>query len=178
MADPAGNRPAPSPDAVESIRFFETLPTDPAPQGRTEVSPPRLEPAEIVPIRDPGPSAPSVGRAVPASEPVDARPATTGAGEQLARLEDKASRIEEKLARSEAQTQRVVDRFEMAAGRMAEVALQSDLNAVRAELGFVARRVRALPGFAALMTTAVVTALLTAAIFVAILRYVPGLLAR
>lgn len=95
--------------------------------------------------------------------------------EQLARIEDKTSRIEEKFARSEAAMQRVVDRFDAASGRMSEMALQSELAAVRGEVAYVARRVRGIPGVAALAVTAVATAVLTAVVILLLLRYVPGL---
>ena len=94
--------------------------------------------------------------------------------EQLARIEDKTSRIEEKFARSEAAMQRVVDRFDAASGRMSEMALQSELAAVRGEVAYVARRVRGIPGVTALAVTAVATALLTAVVILLLLRYVPG----
>ena len=100
------------------------------------------------------------------------------AGDQLARLEDKTARIEEKLSRFEAANQRVVDRFELASGRMGEVALGSDLSALRQEVGFLSRRVRKTAGFGAVVAGAVIGAVLSAALIVATLRYAPGLLAR
>ena len=110
---------------------------------------------------------------VPAT-PTDA-PVERAGYEQLARIEDKTSRIEEKFARSEAAMQRVVDRFDAASGRMGEMALQSELAAVRGEVAYVARRVRGIPGVAALAVTAVATAVLTAIVMLLLLRYVPGL---
>lgn len=98
--------------------------------------------------------------------------------EPLARIEDKTSRIEEKLARSEAAMQRVVDRFEMASGRMNEVATQAELAAVRGEVSFIARRVRSVPGWTALLVSSLVTAALTAVAVVLVLRYLPGGLPR
>ena len=98
--------------------------------------------------------------------------------DQLARIEDKTSRIEEKFARSESSMQRVIDRFDHATGRMGEVALQSDLAAVRGEVAFIARQVRKVPSFGTLALTAIGTAVLTALVFVALLRFVPGLLVR
>lgn len=96
--------------------------------------------------------------------------------EQLARIEDKTARIEEKYARSENFMQRVGDKVDAATGRMGEVALQSDLKAVRAELTSMARRVRGLPGLGALVVTALVTAVLTTALVLAAQKYgVPGL---
>ena len=100
------------------------------------------------------------------------------AHDQLARIEDKTARIEEKFARSEALLQRVQDKVEAATGRMGEVASQADVMALRNQIGGVADRVRRVPGFGALLATSVITALLTAAITVALLKYVPGLLTR
>lgn len=111
-------------------------------------------------------------------EPAPVSQASSSVGDQLARLEDKTSRIEEKLARAEASTQRVVDRFEASSHRMSEVAQQSDLVATRNDVKYIARRVKALPGFAALILASVVTAVLTAILTIAIVRYMPGLLAR
>ena len=104
------------------------------------------------------------------SEPVGAEP--------LARIEDKASRIEEKLARSEASMQRVVDRFELASARMNEVALQADLTALRNEVAAVSRRVRRSAGPGALALTAIATAILSAVAVVLAMRYAPALIAR
>lgn len=147
-----------------------------------------LTAARLEPIVDPGPgtapylppSGPAPATAAPpVSSPATAEPTPPQAiADQLARLEDKTARIEEKLSRAEASTQRVVDRFEASSHRMSEVAQQSDLAAVRGDLKFVARRVRNLPGFTALVLSAVITALLTSALTIAIIRYLPGLLAR
>lgn len=98
--------------------------------------------------------------------------------EQLARLEDKTARIEEKLSRSEAFTARVIDRFEGASLRMSEVAQQSELAAVRSETKFIARRVRGLPSFPALLLSSVATAVLTAIVTVLIIRILPALIGR
>lgn len=143
------------------------------------LSAPRAEPASNNGTRTAEPEI-----IVPAPTPTSA-PASPFAGherpvgtEPLARIEDKTSRIEEKLARSEASMQRVVDRFELASARMGEVALQSDMSAVRTEVSYVARKVRRVPGPATLFATAVVTAALTAIAVVLVLRYVPGALPR
>jgi hypothetical protein len=100
------------------------------------------------------------------------------ASEPLARIEDKTSRIEEKLARSEDFLQRVVGRFELATNRMNEVATQAELAAVRGEVSFISRRVRKVPGWTALLGSSLVTAFLTAIVFIVLLRFFPGLLAR
>lgn len=107
------------------------------------------------------------------------QPAGSGStADQLARLEDKTARIEEKLSRSESSTQRVVDRFEAASHRMSEVAQSSELAALRGDVKYVAKRVRSLPGFGALVVTAVITAVLAAALTILVLRYMPGLTVR
>lgn len=142
----------------------------------------------IQPIVDPGPASapPSVEelRAVvgaapppPPPEPAQVQPVSS-AQELLARLEDKTARIEEKLSRSESFTARVIDRFENASLRMSEVAQQSELAAVRSETKFIARRVKSLPGFSAVILSSVVTAVLTAILTVLIIRFLPGLIGR
>jgi hypothetical protein len=139
-------------------------------------APPRPTEPEIV-VPAPTPTSPpsangvhAMGAAVSAKADVPAEP--------LARIEDKTSRIEEKLARSEDAMQRVVGRFEMASNRMSEVASQTELAAVRGEVSFVARRVRRLPGWTALVGSSVLTAVLTAVVVILLLRYFPGALAR
>lgn len=143
--------------------------------------------ARIEPILDsgPAPAPPTVEelRAIvspppPAVHAVPADRPGSSLQEQLARLEDKTARIEEKLSRSESFTARVIDRFEGASLRMSEVAQQSELAAVRSETKFIARRVRALPGFPAFLLSSVATAVLTAVLTVLIIRYLPGLIGR
>ena len=145
--------------------------------------------SRIEPILDPGrgPAVDTVPPVAPPPSPVSppalatAEPAAAGSvaiTDQLARLEDKTARIEEKLARAESSTQRVVDRFEASSHRMSEVAQQSDLMAVRGDVKYIARRVRNMPGFPALVFAAVITAVLAAVLMIAILRYMPGLLVR
>ena len=129
-------------------------------------------PRTIVPAAEPS------SRAVVAEPAQDRSPMDRDRYEQLARLEDKTSRIEEKYARSEAMMQRVADKIEIATARMGEVALQSDLAAIRGEVGVIGRRIKGLPGVSGLVVTAVLTAILTAVLMVAIIRYMPGLLGR
>ncbi len=147
--------------------------TAPRPETTSALRP--TEPEIIVPAPS-GTGAPtsngalSPGVAVPTSGGVSSEP--------LARIEDKTSRIEEKLARSEDAMQRVVGRLETAAGRMNEVASQAELAAVRGEVSFIARRVRSVPGWTALVGSSVLTAILTAVVIILLLRYFPGALAR
>lgn len=123
---------------------------------------------------------------IPASSPVDAPPATVSnvparaepavtpgaspVGDQLARIEDKCARIEDKYARSEALLSRVDDKIEGAANRMNEAARQSDLAALRSEVRAIGDRTRRLPGAGALVLTAVITALLTVVLMIAVQR--------
>ena len=72
----------------------------------------------------------------------------------------------------------MIDRFESASQRMSEVAQQSELSAVRSEVKFIARRIRTLPSFPALLISSVLTAVLTAVLTVLIIRYMPGLIGR
>ena len=140
---------------------------DPGPTSGPVLAAERRETAALRDAVQPPPAlpAPSVDRPSPVQE-------------QLARLEDKTARIEEKLSRSESATQRVVDRFEAASHRMSEVAQQSDLAAVRSDVKFIARRIRNMPGMSAMVLTAIVSSLLTAAMTAAIFRYLPYLLNR
>jgi len=110
---------------------------------------------------------------LPASSPA------RSALDQLSRIEDKAARIEEKYARTETLLLRVEDRLGDTAGRMSEAARQADLDALRQEVAAFSRRFRNLPGLTSLVMTAIVTALLSSAITVALLKYgLPGVLPR
>ncbi len=156
---------------MSEMRADPTLdPVPPPPEGVPVI--PASRPVEIVPSRQ-APERPNADRS--GSE----RQVSQGLGtDQLARIEDKAARIEEKFARQESTAQRVLDKLELATSRMGEVALQSEVAALRGEMATIVRRTRRLPGTAALFTASVVTALLTAVIVIALVRYVPGLLAR
>lgn len=110
----------------------------------------------------------SVPPAPTAAEPL---PAQGERLDQLSRIEDKTARIEEKYARTESSMQRVQDKVEAAMGRMTEAARHADLVVVRERVDEVARRVRRLPGLNSLVFTAIVTALLTAAIVLAAQKY-------
>ena len=102
------------------------------------------------------------------AQPPSEAPGSRSALDQLSRIEDKTARIEEKYARSEAILQRVGSTVEAATSRMNEVASQAELAALRDQ-------VRRLPGTGALFMVSIVTALLTAALVYALLRYgVPG----
>lgn len=140
-------------------------PLSPSPEGTPVI--PASRPVEIVPSRQ-----------TPERASAE-RPDPEGFGtDQLARIEDKAARIEEKFARQESTAQRVLDKLELATSRMGEVALQSEVAALRGEMAAIARRTGRLPGLAALFAASVVTALLTAVIVIALVRYLPGLLVR
>jgi hypothetical protein len=94
--------------------------------------------------------------------------------DQLSRIEEKTARIEEKYARTETGMQRVQDKVEAAMGRMSNAAQQSDLAIVRERVDELARRVRRLPGLNALVFTALVTAILAAALVLAAQKYLLG----
>ena len=98
-------------------------------------------------------------------------PGTRPALDQLSRIEDKAARIEEKIARSEAMMQRVSDVVDAATSRMQDVASHAEVAALRGEVNAMAAQVRRLPGKTALVSVAIVTALLTAAIVLGIIKF-------
>jgi hypothetical protein len=103
-------------------------------------------------------------------------PADQPSIDQLSRIEGKATRIEEKYARTETLMQRVQDKVEAATGRISETALQSDLVIVREKVEGAVRGVRRVPGLISLVFTAIVTALLAAALTVAAIKYLPGII--
>ena len=151
------------------------------------LSPTRTEPVILraSPADRPGervievaPSQPAATQVAPPPTDPDVAAGPASGLDQLSRIEDKTARIEEKYARSEARMQRVVDKVDTAMDRMGNVALQSDLAAVRGEVGIISRRIKRLPGFGAMLLTAAVTAVLTAGIIIALLRFYPALLAR
>jgi hypothetical protein len=149
MSDTLSTRPVAPPLAYRpEDRVIEIAPT-----GEAEIVP--VEPQSRLP-----------------AAPVEPLPHTESSGiDQLSRIEDKTARIEEKYARSEARMQRVVDKVDAAMDRFGNVALQSDLSAVRGEVGLINRRLKKLPGFGAMLLTSLVTAILTAAIIVLLYRY-------
>jgi hypothetical protein len=143
---------------------------DPKSQGvsalKAAVEQPKPAPASPAPA--PAPAAAPVGEPAPPPRPAGL--------EQLFRIEEKVARIEEKYARSEALLQRVEAKMDAWAGRAAEGARQADLVAARDQMTGLTRSVRRLPGLTALVFTALVTAVLTSALTLALLKYgVPGL---
>lgn len=183
MADPKSQWQVPDrPASVDEIRFFEKTPeaTDTMAETQSTRGEPILDVGPTV-VTQPAETGEFRGRHLgPTAAPPDLvlGHATPAGGDQLARIEDKTSRIEEKLARSEASNQRVVDRFELSSARMSEVAQQADLAALRTETGLLVRRVNALPGFGALVVVACLAAVLTAVLMIVVLRYAPGLIGR
>jgi hypothetical protein len=135
----------------------------------TSPSGPNMEELRAAVESVPSPATPPVGGAVEAPSPIRGERL-----DQLSRIEDKTARIEEKYARTEASMLRVQDRIEAAMGRMTEAALQSDLVIVRERVDELGRRVRSLPGLNALVFTAIVTSLLTAAVVLAAQKYLLG----
>lgn len=131
-------------------------------------------PMRVEPVLDPRVSPTATLAAAELRAAVETAPiphsdtAARGAIDQLSRIEDKTARIEEKYARSEALLLRVGEKVEAATSRMGDVALQADLTAL-------SQRVRRLPGVGALIVTAILTAVLTAAAVYALMKYgVPG----
>ena len=114
-----------------------------------------------------------LARPSPVEAPPPARADRPGI-DQLSRIEEKADRIDEKYARTETLVQRVQDKVEAATGQISKAALQSDLVIVRERVEGAVRGVRRLPGLTSLVFTAVVTALLAAALTVAVIKYFPG----
>jgi hypothetical protein len=156
----------------DTLSRAEPVPA-PRPDTRIETAPvsrPELVSSTGTPLHD---RVPAPTPAVPSPAVPDAMPAATPETglDQLSRIEDKTARIEEKYARSEARMQRVVDKVDSAMDRFSNVALQSDLSAVRGEVGLINRRLKKLPGFPALLLTSVLTAILTAAVIVLLYRY-------
>lgn len=103
---------------------------------------------------------------VPLSEAI---PADRLLLDQLARIEDKVARVEEKFARSEALLLRVEDRVEHTTGVAGGLARQEEMERLNGRVG-------RLPGFGALIATAVIAAVLAAVFVVLAQRFgIPGL---
>jgi hypothetical protein len=109
----------------------------------------------------------------PVEAPPSARADRPGS-DQLSRIEDKADRIDEKYARTETLMQRVQDKVEAVTGQISKAALQSDLVIMRDRVEEAVRGLGRLPGLISLVFTAIVTALLAAALTVAAIKYLPG----
>jgi hypothetical protein len=115
-------------------------------------------------------TAPLAAGPVAPPSPPPAHRSTPGDDERLRRIEDKASRLEEKYARTEAMMARLEDKVLAASDRTQQLATQSDLRALSARVGRV-------PGFGALIVTAVLAGILAAIFTVLVLRYgVPGIM--
>jgi len=114
---------------------------------------------------------------VPETGPAAGAPATEPREvDQLARIEDKAARIEEKFARYESVLARAESSLERSAQKVDAAAGTMDFSGIREEVAALRRRVEATPRFGALVTTAVITALLTVVLMVLVLKFgVPGL---
>lgn len=139
-------------------------------QATTRIDPPMNPVASPGPVAAPAsppapPAAPDM--AAPRSSPTTTATSAGGisASDQLSRVEDKAARIEEKFARIENLMQRV----EHAALNLEDVARRTDVERL-------SDRVSRLPGFGALIAAGFVSAFVTAAIIIAVMRYAPALL--
>ena len=96
--------------------------------------------------------------------------------DQLARIEDKAARIEEKFARYESVLTRAEASLERSAHKVDAAAGTMDFSGIREEVAALRQRVDATPRFGALVTTALITALVTVVMVVLVLKFgVPGL---
>lgn len=141
----------------------ETSPTKSSGTDFIPTTPPPAATVAPAPAATQTPS-PALGKAdLSAAAPVNH-------SDQLARIEDKAARIEDKYARSEALLSRVEDKVENASSRMNEAARQADLASLRSEVRGMADRINRLPGTGALVLTALITAVLTVALMVAVQR--------
>lgn len=110
----------------------------------------------------------TAGDAAPVTEPRQL--------DQLSRIEEKAARIEEKFARYEAVLTRAEASLERSAHKVDAAAGTMDFAAIRGEIAALRSRIDATPRAGTLFTTAIVTALLTVAVTVLVLRFgVPGL---
>jgi hypothetical protein len=135
----------------------------------TETSPTKSSGTDFIPTTPPVSAAPAPAPA-PSLAKAEAPAAPVNHSDQLARIEDKAARIEDKYARSEALLSRVEDKVENASSRMNEAARQADLASLRSEVRGMADRINRLPGTGALVLTALITAVLTVALMVAVQR--------
>lgn len=118
------------------------------------------------------PPLPAVAGAVP-PDPVANADASLS---QLARIEEKAARIEEKFARYEAVFGRAQDSLGRAAERVETAARSVDAAELAQEVANLRARVDQTPRFGALLLSTLLTAVVTTAFVIAVLRFVPGLL--
>jgi len=126
---------------------------------------PAAAPAGPAPAPAPPPAAPAAP-AEPSPAPAPT-PSARSLAEQLARIEEKAARIEEKQARAEALMLRLEDKVQATSNLSGELARQSDLAALN-------DRVARLPGYSALIVTALIAAVLAASFTVALIKFLPG----
>ncbi|MEH3119449.1 MAG: hypothetical protein PGN25_18180 [Methylorubrum populi] len=139
----------------------------------TEASPTKPSGSDFIP---PTPAPPPSASVTPApAQPAAGKAELPHSGavnhaDQLARIEDKTARIEDKYARSEALLSRVEEKVESASTRMNDAARQADLSSLRSEVRTLSDRIGRLPGTGALVLTAIVTAVLTVALMVAVQR--------
>lgn len=140
----------------------------------TETSPTQSSGTDFIPTTPPASAAPSPAAASTVKPTTDkaglSDAAPVNSSDQLARIEDKTARIEDKYARSEALLSRVEEKVENASSRMNEAARQADLASLRGEVRGMADRINRLPGTGALVLTALITAVLTVALMVAVQR--------
>jgi hypothetical protein len=139
----------------------------------TETSPTQSSGTDFIPTTPTASATPSPAAAStvkPTADRAGLSAAPVNSSDQLARIEDKTARIEDKYARSEALLSRVEEKVENASSRMNEAARQADLASLRGEVRGMADRINRLPGTGALVLTALITAVLTVALMVAVQR--------
>lgn len=95
---------------------------------------------------------------------------------QLARIEEKAARIEEKFARQEAVFGRAQDALDRSAERVEIAARSVDAEELSREVARLRARVEQTPRFGALLLSTLLTAVVTTAFLLAILKFAPGLI--
>lgn len=143
-----------------------------------------MTPTGVEPVRkEPAMDAPAPMTAT-AHEPVAVPPAMSATHadgartEHLTRIEEKVARIEEKLARQEAVYGRAQDGLDRAAQRVEVAARSVDAAELAQEVANLRERVEQTPRFGALLLNTILTAVITTALVIAALRYVPNLLTR
>lgn len=112
----------------------------------------------------------------PASPPAPAAAPERTALDQFSRMEDKLARIEEKFARFETILSRAEDRLDRATHRVEEAAKSVDAAELATEVTGLRSSVDKVPRLGGLIVTALVSAVATTILIVALLKFMPGLL--
>jgi predicted ribosome quality control (RQC) complex YloA/Tae2 family protein len=99
-----------------------------------------------------------------------------GSAEQLSRIEEKTARIEEKFARQEAVFGRAQDALDRAADRVEQAAKSVDAVELANEVAALRARIDKTPQTATLVLAGLVTSIVTACVFVLLLKLFPGII--